>query len=104
MSGHDFTSYSLKRVLVCAAIFVSTSVNASSNSCKNVQLSPNDDTQLHFIAYAEPEFAAPKISSKTPKKTKSEVSLFSWLTESHSMPSLHFIDLIEIFGTDNEQQ
>lgn len=101
MSKRLLSKTSLKGALIACASLAFVSVNAAPNHCKNVQYSPSEDTKMHIISYAEPEFDAPKIQNKAPKKAKSDVSLYSWLTESHTMPSLHFIEFIELFDEEN---
>ena len=86
-----------------AGSFLSGQAFADAQICSNVQYSPNDDTQLHVLTQLEPELVQPATqqqSTKGEKKSEQSVSWYSWLTESHTMPSLHFIDILELFGGD----
>lgn len=86
-----------------AGSFLSGQAFANAQMCSNVQYSPTDDTQLHVLTQLEPELVQPapqQNTKKDKKKSEQSVSWFSWLTESHTMPSLHFIDILELFGGD----
>lgn len=85
-------------VLITASLFAGKAM-AGAQLCSNVQYSPKDDTQLHILTYVEPELVQPA-EKKTDAQTQSaegSTSWFSWLTESHNMKSLHFLDFLEIF-------
>ncbi|NVK22178.1 MAG: hypothetical protein HWD86_06640 [Kangiellaceae bacterium] len=96
----------LKNILLvtflAATSFVSGQAFAAAQICQNVQYSAKDDTQLHILTFVEPELIQPaqppKEKKDEKKKSEQSVSWFSWLTESHTMPSLHFIDFLELFG------
>lgn len=61
------------------------------------QVSYSSD-ELHIITSIEPELLEPASGQMAANmNTKKSASWYSWLTESHNMPSLHFIQLLELF-------
>lgn len=91
-----------KTLFISALVFgscLSGQAIAGAQVCSNVSYSPKDDTQLHILTHVEPELVQPTSKQKdSAKKSQQSVSWFSWLTESHTMPNLHFIDILELFG------
>ncbi len=95
-------------VAVCALAGYAKQANASVNSRCNTFYAadsyhqPTNSEQLEIIQHAEPDLppAQPVTAPKT--KKKASTSFFSWLTNSHTMPSLHFIEFIELVGHEND--
>ncbi len=86
--------------------FVSNEVKASNNFCKpryaanESYYNSSSADEINVIAHAEPDLPAVTITPKQKKQTKSSTNFFTWLTKSHTMPSLHFIEFIELIGDD----
>ncbi len=102
-------SNSLKLSLIALTAFASAQVIAGNSNCKASYLaadgsyySQKQTDQIDIIHHAEPDLPPVVLEQKEKKKPKSNTSFFSWLTKSHTMPSLHFIEFIELFGDDDE--
>lgn len=80
--------------LAVALLLVSNSSNAS-DECYVMS------DEVEVIEHAAPDL--PEVSTQThqQKPQKSNTNFFSWLTKTHTMPNLHFIEFIELF--DDEQ-
>lgn len=93
---------SIKQLIIIAG--VSLSILGGSNAVAKAQIcsesnqvSYNGD-ELHIITSIEPELLEPASNRVTAEMTnKKSSNWFSWLTESHHMPSLHFIQFLELF-------
>ncbi len=82
-------------------------LSAASAGCKSTFYAADESyytakssEEINVIAHAEPDLPAVTVSPQQKKKSKSSTNFFSWLTKSHTMPSLHFIEFIELFGDD----
>lgn len=81
----------------------------AANACKSTfhaadgsyYATPSSD-RIDIIEHAEPDLPPTTLTPKPQKKSKSSTNFFSWLTKSHTMPSLHFIEFIELFGDDED--
>ncbi|GAA0204523.1 hypothetical protein GCM10009123_09880 [Kangiella japonica] len=93
---------SIKQLLIIAG--VALSILGSSNAIAKAQIcsdsnqvSYNSD-KLHIITSIEPELLEPAHNQMGSEMAqKKSTNWFSWLTESHNMPSLHFIQFLELF-------
>lgn len=79
------------------ALFVSANLAAYSGGCESINYTSD---KIDIIDHAEPDLPPVLLPEEQKKAAKSSTSFFSWLTKSHTMPSLHFIEFIELFGND----
>lgn len=91
------------------ALMLSGQLAASNASCNSTFYSadesyyaPENHDKIDVVAHAEPDLPAIVLTPEQKKKSKSSTSFFSWLTKSHTMPSLHFIEFIELFGDEED--
>lgn len=56
---------------------------------------PSDDVEI--IEHATPDLPEISVETDEQKALKSNTDFFSWLTKTHTMPNLHFIEFIELF-------
>lgn len=84
--------------LIILALLASGKLSAESNiHCDSNHYATDS---IDVIAHAEPDLPPVILPQEQKKKAKSSPSFFSWLTKSHTMPSLHFIGFIELFGDE----
>ncbi|NVJ67079.1 MAG: hypothetical protein HWE16_11375 [Gammaproteobacteria bacterium] len=91
------------------ALLLSGTVIASNANCNSTffaadgsYYAASNSDKIEVIAHAEPDLPPVALAPTPKKKPKSSTSFFSWITKSHTMPSLHFIEFIELFGNDEE--
>lgn len=105
MKGKHF---SLVLTVSGLALLLSGNLAASNANCKYTFYAADGSyyapapERIDVIAHAEPDLPPVVVTPELKKKTKSSTSFFSWLTKSHTMPSLHFIEFIELFGDDED--
>lgn len=95
-------SKSIKQLIIIAG--VSLSILGGSNAIAKAQICSDSNQisyssdELHIITSLEPELLEPAPNRMASEmNNKKSASWFSWLTESHNMPSLHFIQFLELF-------
>lgn len=81
--------------LAVALLLVSNSSNAS-DECYVMS------DEVEVIEHAAPDLPEVSVKVNNQKAQKSKTDFFSWLTKTHTMPNLHFIEFIELFGDDTE--
>ncbi|AOE49191.1 hypothetical protein [Kangiella sediminilitoris] len=93
---------SLKKVLLAGGVALSivggSNVLAKAQICSEGNYVDYNSDELHIITSLEPELLEPasaSLGNNVPEKKSA--SWYSWLTESHNMPSLHFIQFLELF-------
>ncbi|WP_251359139.1 hypothetical protein [Kangiella sp. TOML190] len=94
--------------IVSALVGYSSQTSASVNSRCNTFYAADsyhqqvDSEQLEIIQHAEPDLPPADFVVSPKTKKKPSTNFFSWLTNSHTMPSLHFIEFIELLGHEND--
>ena len=93
---------SIKQLFITTGIALSilggSNAIAKAQICsESGQVSYNSD-KLHIITSIDPELLEPASTQMTSDMGgKKSANWYSWLTESHNMPSLHFIQFLELF-------
>ena len=93
---------SIKQLMITVGVALSilggSSAFAKAQVCSESNHIGYNSDELHIITSIEPELLEP---ASTPlgnvNANKKSASWYSWLTESHNMPSLHFIQFLELF-------
>ena len=95
--------------LISLFVIASGQLFASNSACNNRFLAADDtyyagsnSDHIDIIYHAEPDLPPIVLDTEKKKKQKSSTSFFSWLTKSHTMPSLHFIEFIELFSHEEQ--
>lgn len=93
---------SIKQLFITTGVALSilggSSAMAKAQICsEGSQLSYNSD-EIQIITSIDPELLEPASNQLNGEmNSKKSASWYSWLTESHNMPSLHFIQFLELF-------
>lgn len=87
---------------IAGLVSLSVSANGRCNTFYAADSSYHSSSeQIDIIQHAEPDLPPVINTPSKKKKQKSSTNFFSWLTKSHTMPSLHFIEFIELFDEEN---
>lgn len=93
---------SIKQLFITAGVALSimggSSAFAKAQICSDSNHVGYNSDELHIITSIEPELLEPASAQLgNTNSVKKSASWYSWLTESHTMPSLHFIQFLELF-------
>lgn len=84
---------------VALSIFGGSNAIAKAQICSESNHVSYNSDELHIITSIEPELLQPASARLgVTDKTEQSSNWYSWLTEQHTMPSLHFIQFLELFG------
>jgi hypothetical protein len=77
-----------KLLTVIAAVMLSTAVAAEDAMCPEIAATKHSDNDTA---------ASQECTSADKNCQADDVGVLNWLTDSHDMPSMHFIDFVEVF-------
>lgn len=92
----------LKQILIASGVALSivggSNAFAKAQICSDSHHMSYSSDELHIITSLEPELLEPASARLANNDSdKKSTNWYSWLTESHNMPSLHFIQFLELF-------
>ncbi|WP_223668617.1 hypothetical protein [Kangiella shandongensis] len=92
----------LRQVLLASGVALSivggSNAFAKAQICADSYRVDSSSDELHIITSLEPELLEPASTRLAHNDSdKKATNWYSWLTESHNMPSLHFIQFLELF-------